>query len=220
MERGFQIQPFDENFLPQIVEWVRPLWAMVDWESSASTVDWEGSGAAVDVPGGCGPLDVEFIVRHNIFRNEFALQLTGERAGGGEELLAVAFAARLGEQNDSLQWLESRIHGLSGGVADGLQLVMDYLEDMDRRTCRQMTEEDIRLTLFASSQPGCGRLILAELERRLRRSGFKALYLWTDSDCNHRWYPAHGFTLVKQSRSEAFSTPQRDFLTYVFRKGL
>lgn len=210
---GLRVSPFDERFLPQIVEWVRPLWTMVDKANSVATVDWRDEST---------DLDVEFIVRHNIFRNEFALQLTGAEAGagGGEELLAVAFAAGRNESNDALEWLAPKLAGLSQQERDGLQLVMDYLEDMDRRTCRQMTEEDIRLTLFASSQPGCGRLILAELERRLRRSGFKSLYLWTDSDCNHQWYPAHGFTLVEQSRSEAFSTPQRDFLTYVFRKNL
>ncbi len=213
MGAGLRVTPFDERFLPKIVEWVRPLWSMVDKENSASTMDWRDEST---------DLDVEFIVRHNIFGNEFALQLTGAEAGagGGEELLAVSFAAGKHEENDALEWLAPKLAGLSQRERDGLQLVVDYLEDMDRRTCRQMTEEDIRLTLFASSQPGCGRLILEELEGRLRAEGFASLYLWTDSDCNHRWYPRHGFELVEKARNEAFSTPQRDFMTYIFRKGL
>lgn len=213
MRAGLKISPFDERYLPKLVEWVRPIWTMVDWKRSVSAVDGEKSLSTVD-------LDVEFILRHNIFRNEFALQLTEEREAGGEELLAVALAAGKHEENDAVEWLAPRLADLGQQEQDSFQLVVDYLEDMDRRTCSQMTEDDIRLTLFASSQPGCGRLILEELEGRLRRSGFTSLYLWTDSDCTHHWYPRHGFTLVEEAPNEAFSTPQRQFMTYIFRKEL
>ena len=211
MRAGLKISPFDERYLPKLVEWVRPLWSMVDWEGQVSTVDWRDEFR---------DLDVEFILRHNIFRNEFALQLTEEREAGGEELLAVALAAGKHEENDAVEWLAPRLAGLGQQEQDSLQLVVDYLEEMDAKTCTYMKEEDIRLTLFASSQPGCGRLILEELEGRLRAAGFASLYLWTDSDCTHQWYPRHGFELVEMARNEAFSTPQRDFLTYIFRKEL
>lgn len=211
MRAGLKISPFDERYLPKLVEWVRPLWSMVDWEGQVSTVDWRDEFR---------DLDVEFILRHNIFRNEFALQLTAEREAGGEELLAVALAAGKHEENDAVEWLAPRLAGLGQQEQDSFQLVVDYLEDMDRRTCHHMGDGDIRLTLFASGSPGGGGLILAELEERLRRSGFTSLYLWTDSDCTHQWYPRHGFELVEMARNEAFSTPQRDFLTYIFRKEL
>ena len=211
MRAGLKISPFDERYLPKLVEWVRPLWSMVDWEGQVSTVDWRDEFR---------DLDVEFILRHNIFRNEFALQLTEEREAGGEELLAVALAAGKHEENDAVEWLAPRLAGLGQQEQDSFQLVVDYLEDMDRRTCHHMGDGDIRLTLFASGSPGGGGLILAELEERLRRSGFTSLYLWTDSDCTHHWYPRHGFTLVEEAPNEAFSTPQRQFMTYIFRKEL
>lgn len=193
------IEPFDSKYIQELVSWVRPIWTMVDWKRSVSTVD----------------LDVEFIVRHNIFHNEFALQLVE-----GGRVLAVAFAARKNEENDALQWLSRQEQKLTEEEAAGMRQVVDYLEDMDRRTCRHMGDGDIRLTLFASGSPGGGGLILAELEERLRRSGFTSLYLWTDSDCSHQWYPRHGFTLVEAAQNEAFSTPQRQFMTYIFRKEL
>lgn len=211
MRAGLKISPFDERYLPKLVEWVRPLWSMVDWEGQVSTVDWRDEFR---------DLDVEFILRHNIFRNEFALQLTEEREAGGEELLAVALAAGKHEENDAVEWLAPRLAGLGQQGQDSLQLVVDYLEDMDRRTCSQMTEDDIRLTLFASSQRGCGNLILRQLEERLRDAGFKGMYLWTDSDCNHQWYPNHGFTLVEAARNETFSTTEKNFMTYIFKKTL
>lgn len=199
------IEPFDSKYIPEIVDWVTPLWSMMDFDTEVSE---KSANKKQD-------LDVEFIVRHNIFYNEFALQLVQEK-----KLQAVAFAARKEEKNNALQWLEANNQNLSAKEAESLQRVVEYLEHMDAKTCSVMEKDDIRLTLFASSQPGCGRLILEELEGRLRAAGFASLYLWTDSDCTHQWYPRHGFELVEMARNEAFSTPQRDFLTYIFRKEL
>ena len=208
------LEPFESKYIPELVRWVTPLWSMMDWEESMSTVDWDADSA--EKPSSKKQdLDVEFIVRHNIFQNEFALQLVQEG-----ELKAVAFAARRDEGNDALQWLEENRGGLSGKEQGSLQLVVEYLEQMDEKTCSFMEKDAIRLTLFASGEPGCGGLILQELEERLRCAGFKSLYLWTDSDCNHQWYPRHGFTLVEEDKNESFSTPDKSFMTYIFRKDL
>lgn len=192
-----KIESFDKRNLHKIVEWVKPIWSMVDW-----TEDFKS-------------LDVEFIVRHNIFENDFALQLTSN-----QELLAVAFAAGREEENDSLLWLEPRKKELPLTEQNSLQLVAEYLEYMDKKTCSLMKEDAIRLTLFASGRKGLGSLILDELQQRLRSAGFKTMYLWTDSDCNHQWYPQHGYTLVEATPYRAFSTPSRDFFTYIFCKDL
>ena len=217
------IEPFDSKYIPEIVDWVTPLWSMMDFDTEVSMMDYDTGTSMMDFDTEVSEklsnkkqdLDVEFIVRHNIFYNEFALQLVQEK-----KLQAVAFAARKEEENDALQWLEANNQNLSAKEAESLQQVVEYLEHMDAKTCSIMEKDDIRLTLFASSQRGCGNLILQQLEERLRRAGFKAMYLWTDSDCTHQWYPRHGFTLVEMARNEAFSTPQRDFLTYIFRKEL
>ena len=208
------LEPFESKYIPEIVCWVRPIWTMVDWEESVSTVDWDADSAEKPLSKK-QDLDVEFIVRHNIFSNEFALQLVE-----GEKLLAVAFAARKDEENDALQWLEENSGGLSPRERTKLQQVVEYLEQMDEKTCSFMEKDAIRLTLFASGLPGFGHFILAELEKRLRCAGFKSLYLWTDSDCNYQWYPRHGFTLVEAEGNEAFSTPQKNFMTCIFRKQL
>ena len=191
------LEPFDEKYLQDIVRWVKPLWTMVDWRE------------------GFKSLDVEFIVRHNIFKNDFAFQLTD-----GHNLLAVAFAAKRTEENDAAQWLSSQLEELTVEEKSSLQLVADYLEEMDKRTCSFMAESDIRLTLFASSVAGFGGKILRELEKLLKTRGFKTMYLWTDSDCNHQWYPRHGFTLVESAAYETFSTAEKNFMTYIFRKEL
>ena len=202
---NIHVEPFDSKYIPEIVRWVTPLWTMMEWDTDVSE---KPSHKKQD-------LDVEFIVRHNIFYNEFALQLVQ-----GDELQAVAFAARKEEENDALQWLVENSQKLSVKEQRSLQQVVDYLEHMDAKTCSCMGKDDIRLSLFASSQRGCGSVILSQLEAVLRRAGFKSMYLWTDSDCNYQWYPNHGFSLVESECNETFSTPEKNFMTYIFRKKL
>ena len=217
------IEPFDSKYIPKIVDWVTPLWSMMDYDTEVSMMDFDTGTSMMDFDAEVSEklsnkkqdLDVEFIVRHNIFYNEFALQLVQEK-----KLQAVAFAARKEEKNNALQWLEANNQNLSAKEAESLQRVVEYLEHMDAKTCSVMEKDDIRLTLFASNQRGCGSLILQQLEERLRRAGFKAMYLWTDSDCNHQWYPRHGFELVEMARNENFSTPEKNFMTYIFCKKL
>lgn len=202
---NMNIEPFDSKYIPEIVRWVTPLWTMMEWDADVSE---KTSHKKQD-------LDVEFIVRHNIFSNEFALQLVCE-----EELQAVAFAAEKDEENQAIQWLATESEKLSEKERHSLQQVVDYLEEMDEKTCSFLEKGAVRLTLFASCQRGCGSVILLQLEERLRRAGFKTMYLWTDSDCNHQWYPNHGFTLVEAQRNETFSTPEKNFMTYIFKKQL
>ena len=211
---NMHVEPFDSKYIPKIVDWVTPLWSMMDWDTEVSMMDWD-TEVSEKLPEKKQDLDVEFIVRHNIFYNEFALQLVQ-----GEELRAVAFAAGKEEENHALQWLEENSGTLSGRERESLQRVVEYLEHMDAKTCSFMEKDDIRLSLFASSQRGCGSMILQQLEERLRRAGFKTMYLWTDSDCNHQWYPKHGFTLVESEVNENFSTPEKNFMTYIFCKKL
>lgn len=208
------VEPFDSKNIPELVRWVTPLWSMMDFDTGTSMMDWD-TNMSNKIKGRKLDLDVEFIVRHNIFYNEFAFQLVQEK-----ELQAVAFAARKDEENHALQWLEENSGHLSAKEAESLQRVVVYLEQMDAKTCSFMEKEDIRLSLFASSQRGCGGMILQQLEERLRDAGFKGMYLWTDSDCNHQWYPTHGFTLVEAARNETFSTPDKNFMTYIFKKKL
>lgn len=208
------IEPFDPKYIPELVRWVSPLWSMMDWDTGTSMMDWD-TGVSEKLPEKKQDLDVEFIVRHNIFYNEFALQLVQEK-----KLQAVAFAAGKEEENHALQWLEENSETLSGRERESLQRVVEYLEHMDAKTCSFMEKDDIRLSLFASSQRGCGSLILSQLEEKLKMAGFKSLYLWTDSDCNHQWYPKHGFTLVESEVNKSFSTPEKNFMTYIFCKKL
>ena len=69
--------------LPKLLNVVKDSWSMVKWEED------------------CKSLDVEFILRNNIFQNKYALQLEDNK-----EILAAAFAATKEDTNDAKLWLK------------------------------------------------------------------------------------------------------------------
>ena len=44
------------------------------------------------------------------------------------------------------------------------------------------------------------------------------MYLWTDTSCNHDYYPNHGFTLATKYRDSHYSTNENDYITYIYWK--
>ena len=188
------LQPFDDKNIPLLVKAVTPSWSMVNWENSFRDVD------------------IEFIIRNGIFYNEFALQLQNDK-----ELLAVAFVQRPKETNDALNWLQNNKKELTENEEKGLNLVVQYLQEMDSRVHDFMTKDDVKLSLFISLKSGYGEKIFQKLKTLLKKKNYKSLYLWTDSDCNYNWYPKHGFSLVEERPYSQFSTEETDFKTYIFK---
>ena len=188
------LQPFDDKNIPLLVKAVTPSWSMVNWENSFRDVD------------------IEFIIRNGIFYNEFALQLQNDK-----ELLAVAFVEKQNETNDALNWLQNNKKELTENEEKGLNLVVQYLQEMDSRVHDFMTKDDVKLSLFISLKSGYGEKIFQKLKILLKKENYKSLYLWTDSDCNYNWYPKHGFSLVEERPYSQFSTDETDFKTYIFK---
>ena len=188
------LQPFDDKNIPLLVKAVTPSWSMVNWENSFRDVD------------------IEFIIRNGIFYNQFALQLQNEN-----ELLAVAFVEKQNETNDALNWLQNNKKELTENEEKGLNLVVQYLQEMDSRVHDFMTKDDVKLSLFISLKSGYGEKIFQKLKILLKKKNYKSLYLWTDSDCNYNWYPKHGFSLVEERPYSQFSTEETDFKTYIFK---
>ena len=94
--------------LPKLLNVVKDSWSMVKWEED------------------CKSLDVEFILRNNIFQNKYALQLEDNK-----EILAAAFAATKEDTNDAKLWLKESYKNLSKKDKESLALVSDYLDYMD-----------------------------------------------------------------------------------------
>ena len=167
--------------------------------------------------------NVEYIMRNNIFENEYNFELVGsvpqEKTQGNEgEFLSAAFFARKGDVNKATEWFAENSAQFPEEYKIASGMSRTYIETLDERTFSIMNSDDIKLSLFVSRKPGAGAALLDALYGKLRAEGWKNLYLWTDCDCNWRWYEKHGFTLVQKDVYEQFSGPNEPYWTYIFKR--
>ncbi len=193
---------FDMKNLPQVVQVVLPLWAPPSDDEAFAR------------------LDVEFIVRNNIYQPRFSFQLADKKRSPDNELLSAAFFTLKDGANTARAWLEENSRACSDSQKASLEMVKAYLEYMDKKALSFMKSDDIKLSLYVSRKRGMGAALLEKLLPRLAAKGYKNLYLWTDSDCNWKWYVKHGYLLVSQEVYAPFSSPGRDYTTFIFKKPL
>ncbi|MBR5097441.1 MAG: GNAT family N-acetyltransferase [Treponema sp.] len=193
---------FDMKNLPQVVEVVLPLWCPPSDDEAFVR------------------MDVEFIVRNNIYQPSFSFQLADKRRSHKDELLSAAFFTLKDDTNTAREWLDEQAKNVTASQKASLEMVKTYLEYMDKKALSFMNGDDIKLSLYVSRKRGCGAALLEKVLPRLAAKGYKNLYLWTDSDCNWKWYVNHGYQLVSQEVYGPFSEPGRDYTTFVFKKPL
>lgn len=193
---------FDMKNLPQVVEVVLPLWCPPSDDEAFVR------------------MDVEFIVRNNIFQPKFSFQLADKRRSPENELLSAAFFTLKDDTNTARDWLDEQAKNVTAPQKASLEMVKTYLEYMDKKALSFMNGDDIKLSLYVSRKRGCGSALLEKVLPRLAAMGYKNLYLWTDSDCNWKWYVDHGYQLVSKEVYGPFSEPGRDYTTFVFKKPL
>ena len=195
MHDATKIQPFDMKNIPLILDVLVPLWSPPVGDAEFKR------------------FNVEYIVRNNIFENEYNYQLVD----GNGTLLAALFFARKGDKTRAAEWFAKSSARFSDKLKHASGMSRTYIELMDSRTFGCMNDDDIKLSLFVSIKRGCGATLLDAVCGQLREQGWKNLYLWTDCDCNWHWYETHGYSLVRQDVYEPFSD-EHEYLTYVFKK--
>ena len=92
------------------------------------------------------------------------------------------------------------------------------MDEADQNTLSEMSHEDVKLSLFISLKKGYGQELLNTIVQEFRKHNFKKMYLWTDTSCNHDYYPNHGFTLATKYRDSHYSTNENDYITYIYWK--
>ena len=198
-----KILPFEMKNIPQILDVVVPLWSPPSGDAEFKR------------------FNVEYIVRNNIFENDLHFELidyADEKSEG--EFCSCAFFTKKGEVCKALEWYEVESRKFSQDLCIASEMSRTYIELMDKKTQDLMNEDDIQLTLYVSRKSGAGSRLLNELCSRLKSSGYKKLYLWTDIECNWEWYIKNGYELVQQDFYEPFCEEQEDYKTFIFRKTL
>ncbi len=191
-----QLEEFNPENISQIVERVFDLWSP-DYDDDNFRRTY-----------------VEMVVRHNIAANDMQFQIVENG-----KLRAITFAEKKDEENSIENWYQEQYKNLSAEQQIYFKNGREYLHMMDKKTFAYMNEDDVKLSLFVSLQPGYGKEILSQTMDFFRSRGYKNMFLWTDCECNVDWYFQHGYELVEENIYEPFSHDE-DYKTYVFKKKL
>ncbi|MCQ2352789.1 MAG: hypothetical protein MJ033_04870 [Victivallaceae bacterium] len=94
-----------------------------------------------------------------------------------------------------------------------------YLDGNRAAEEKAARKNEIILLFFTSIVRGAGKLLLAELENRLKAQKISSILLWTDETCDFDYYFCNGF-----AEAGHFASPcglcGRKFETWLFRKSL
>ena len=174
-----------------------------------------GAGHADNGPGEkFGLLMCEYIVRYGWYGAPYAFKLTD-----GAAMKGFVLAGDISRKNGYNEWLDSVMPILDDSQKREATVLRDYFDKTTPRVHGYMNAaDDLYLSFFLSSVRGGGKLLLNEVVSLARTEGYKNLYLWTDSSCNHEYYACNRFELVAEFESNEWATDTDDYLTYIYRK--
>lgn len=198
-----RIEQFTEKDIREAASLAYPVW---------------GVGHANDGRGKeFGLLMCEYIVRYGWYGAPYALKMVDDEG----RMTACILAGTIRQKNGYNDWLEALMPTFDAKQRDEALALREYFDTTGPKVYEQMVaEEDLYLSFFISAVPGCGKQLLAEIATMARSEGYKSLYLWTDSSCNHGYYAHHHFEKVAEFKSDEWKTESDDYLTFIYRLAL
>ncbi|MCM1079034.1 MAG: hypothetical protein NC344_04700 [Bacteroidales bacterium] len=161
-----------------------------------------------------GLLMCEYIIRYGWFGEKYAWKIVDDG-----KLVGVILAGNIHQKNGYNEWLEANMPTLNESQQKEALTVKAYFGHTSPKVYKYMkADEDLYLSFFISSVKGCGKILLAGLMKQAKADGYKNIYLWTDSSCNHDYYSRNGFTLVSQFNNEDWDPEDVNYLTYIYKK--
>ena len=192
------IHPFNMKNFYQIVDFVKPLWSFSEWEDSFRR------------------FYVEIILRNSFFENDLTFQITDKK--NPQKLCSAIFFQKKSDSNNLQRWISEKSENFSEAQKQSVKLGTEYLEFMDSKVYSLMNQNDIKLSLFVGLEKGFGSVIFEELWDYLKNQGYKNMYLWTDCDCNWKWYLKKGFDLIEEIVYEKFNDGNNKYKAFIFKK--
>lgn len=164
-----------------------------------------------------GLLMCEYIVRYGWYGSPFAFKVVDEEG----KMLACILAGNIKQKNGYNDWLETLMPAFNEKQREEALSLRSYFDSTGPKVYQRMlAEEDLYLSFFMSSVPGCGKMLLSKIVSMARDEGYKNLYLWTDSSCNHGYYAHNQFEKVAEFKSNEWKTSSDDYLTYIYKKAI
>lgn len=193
------IVPFEVQYLPQVIEMTSQYWKK----------DYEGQSEAFI------RIVSELIVRKNYYDNQSALMFMQ-----ANEVRGILFSYKKGDQSDAAAWLGHRKIGMPQENLDIINNLTDYLYRYDNLMDSYITNEDRKVSLFISDFKGAGTALLNHYINQCQEQGVKQIFLWTDSSCNHDYYPNRGFELFFTEDNASKASTDANFTTMFYKKKL
>lgn len=174
-----------------------------------------GEGHAANGQGrDFGLLMCEYIVRYGWYGEDYAWKIVEEG-----RMTGCILAGKITQSNNYNEWLATKLPAMNDKQKNEALMLQSYFINTSPKVYRHMNPtEDLYLSFYVSTIPGCGKRLLAEVITKARREGFKNLYLWTDSSCNHCYYAHNGFTLVEEFKNGDWDADDDSYLTYIYKK--
>lgn len=162
-----------------------------------------------------GLLMCEYIVRYGWYGKPYAFKMVDSNG----KMVACILAGKITKKNGYNEWLATLMPTFDEKQKEEALALRYYFDTTGPKVYQQMkAEDDLYLSFFLSSVPGCGKLLLAEVEKLAKAENYKNIYLWTDSSCNHGYYAHNNFEKVTEFKSDEWKTDANDYLTYIYRK--
>lgn len=194
-----QILPFKEDRLPEVFEIAYQYWKKdyTDFsESFTRTVS-------------------EFIVRKNFYNNNQAYMLLVDN-----KLRGILFGNSKNDANNSLEWIENKKATCSEEELKRINTLIEYLSTYDILLETYMTGSDAKVALFMSDIKGGGSKLLEFYTDTCKEKELHKLFLWTDTTCNHTYYPKRGFSELLSLDNSFTPSSNETFKTILYRKKL
>lgn len=186
------IIPFNEKYFLQAIQLVDNHWRK-EYDGQSETLK---------------NIVFEFVARKNNYKSAYDLMIVED-----DILRGILFGYSKYMNNDAREWLDSQLSKLNENEQSIINTLANYLFRFDDLMDTYLTDNDRKVALIISNIQGGGTALLNEFTENAKADFKENIVLWTDSTCNHSYYPKRGFELfftdiskLEQSQDETIET--------------
>lgn len=187
-----KIIPYNEKYFPQAIQLVDNHWRK-EYDGQSETLK---------------NIVFEFVTRKNYYKSAYDLMIIED-----DILRGILFGYSKDMNNDAREWLKSQLSKLNEKEQLIVNTLGNYLYKFDELMDTYLTDKDRKVALIISNIKGGGTALLNEFTENAKADLIENIVLWTDSTCNHSYYPKRGYELfftdiskLEQSQDETIET--------------